>query len=85
MLAASRGGAAPMQTYQLLRTARIVLWVAFVISLPLATAFRTDEVGTAALVRYLPPLMLLLALLAGLAERLVRKHYGIATKRLWPG
>jgi len=29
--------------------------------------------------------MLLLALLAGLAERLVRRHYGIATKRLWPG
>jgi hypothetical protein len=75
-----------MSTYLILRTARILLWGAFLLCLGLATTFKAnsvvaDDSAVADVIRYAPPAMLLLALLVGLAERIVRKQNGLAAKR----
>jgi hypothetical protein len=46
-----------MTTYLLLRTIRLMLWGAFILSLAAATTWRQD-VNIGAIVRYLPPLVL---------------------------
>jgi hypothetical protein len=71
-----------MTTYLLLRTIRLMLWGAFILSLAAATTWRQD-VNIGAIVRYLPPTLLVLALTAGFAERVYRKGHGIAPTRLW--
>jgi hypothetical protein len=71
-----------MTTYLLLRTIRLMLWGAFILSLAAATAWRQD-VNIGAIVRYLPPTLLVLALATGFAERVYRKGHGIAPRRLW--
>jgi hypothetical protein len=71
-----------MTTYVLLRTIRLVLWGAFILSLAAATTWRQD-VNIGAIVHYLPPTLLVLALAAGFAERVYRKGHGIAPRRLW--
>ena len=64
-----------MSNYQLLRMIRIVLWVAFILSLPLATSFTASDPMAANVVRYAPPVLLLLALLVGIIERMLRKRH----------
>jgi hypothetical protein len=66
-----------MSGYHTLRTLRIVLWGAFLAALFLAVAFRESDGSFAAVVRYAPPAMLVLALLVGLAERIVRTRHGL--------
>ena len=69
-----------MTTYLLLRTIRLMLWGAFILSLAAATTWRQDvNIGA----NYLPPTLLLLALAAGFAERIYRKRHGIAPRRFW--
>jgi hypothetical protein len=71
-----------MTTYLLLRTIRLILWGAFVLSLGAATSWRQD-VNIGPVIRYLPPILLVFALAVGFAERVYRKKEGIAPKRLW--
>jgi len=66
-----------MSSYRALRTLRIVLWGAFLAALLLAAAFRDAEPWLATTVRYAPPVALVLALLVGLAERIVRTRHGL--------
>ena len=71
-----------MSTYLALRTTRILLWGAFVLSLALATSFKVSGPAIVAdAVRYVPPALLLLALAIGLVERIVRKRNGLAAIR----
>ena len=69
-----------MSGYRALRTLRIVLWGAFLAALFLAVPFRESDGSFAAIVRYAPPVMLVLALLAGLAERIVRTRHGLPSQ-----
>ena len=66
-----------MPGYHALRTLRIVLWSAFIAALLLAVAFRDADAWLATTVRYAPPALLVLALLVGLAERIVRTRHGM--------
>ncbi len=66
-----------MSRYRALRTLRILLWGAFLAALLLATAFKDSDASLATAVRYAPPVMLALALLIGLAERITRTRQGL--------
>jgi hypothetical protein len=68
-------------TYRTLRLFRILLLGAFVISLGAATAWKDDATGLGTVIRYLPPVLLLLALIVGLVERLYRTKHGIPPQR----
>jgi len=72
-----------MRQYLFLRATRLVFWGAFLVALALATWFDRPEFRLADIIRYAPPTMLALALLAGLFERLVRKRNGLPAKRLY--
>lgn len=72
-----------MSNYQLLRIIRIVLWAAFLLSLPLAPSFTASDPLVTNIVRYSTPVLLLLALLVGLMERMVRKRHNLPVKPLW--
>jgi len=74
-----------MSTYHFLRTVRIVLWGAFILTLPLAVSFKAWDSGLGNIVRYAPPMLFLLALLAGLIERIVRKQHNLPAKRFGHG
>ena len=73
-----------MFSYDNLRMVRVFLWGAFVLSLPLAVNFASDP-GVANIVRWAPPILLVFALLAGLAERIVRKREGLPARRFGAG
>jgi hypothetical protein len=66
-----------MSTYLKLRAARIGLFAAFVLSLPLAVTLRDTEYSFVEYIRYLPPLLLALALIVGAVERAVRVRNGL--------
>jgi hypothetical protein len=68
-----------------LRTVRIMLFGAFVISLPFAWTLRGEHTTVADIVRYLPLLLLVLGLIAGLVERIVRKRAGMQPRRFGRG
>jgi hypothetical protein len=72
-------------TYLFLRTARILLWGAFLISLGSATSFKESNSLLANLIRYAPPVMLVLALVVGFVERTVRKRAGLPARRFGQG
>jgi hypothetical protein len=69
-----------MCNYLAVRAIRIALFGAFVISLPFAWTFRSEHTTVADIVRYLPLLLLVLALIVGLVERIVREREGAEPK-----
>jgi hypothetical protein len=71
-----------MTTYLLLRTIRLILWGAFVLSLGAATSWRQD-VNIGPVIRYFPPMLLVVALVVGFVERSYRQRQGLTPKRLW--
>jgi hypothetical protein len=73
-----------MSNHRRLNMARIALWAAFVVSLPLATSFASVP-GAASFLRYAPPVLLVMALLAGLAERIVRRRLGLPARHFGRG
>ena len=70
-----------MTTYLLLRTIRLLLWGAFILSLGAATAWR-QNVNIGPIIRYFPPILLVVALVVGFVERSYRQRLGISPKRL---
>src|SRR4051812_33887021 len=70
-----------MSKYRTLRFLRIILFGAFVISLGVATAWKDDVSIVSSIAIYLPVSLLVLALIAGLVERLHRIKQGIAPIR----
>ena len=71
-----------MTAYLTLRTVRLIVWGAFILSLGAATAWRQD-VNIGPVIRYVPPILLVFALAAGFAERVYRQRHGIARKSLF--
>ena len=71
-----------MTRYLLLRTIRLFLWAAFILSLATATISRQD-INVGPIVRYLPPILLVSALGVGFMERSYRKAHGLEPRRLW--
>ena len=74
-----------MPTYRMLRMLRILLLGAFIISLGFATAWKDDVTIMGTIARYLPVSLLVLALIAGLVERLYRIKHGITPIRFGRG
>jgi len=54
-----------------------MLWAAFLAALLLAGAFRDADPWLATITRYAPLTSVVLALLVGLAERIVRTRHGL--------
>lgn len=72
-----------MDAYLRLRTARIALWGLFLVSLGVAALINLGAFKYPNLVRYTPPLMLVLACAAGVAERIVRTRTGLPAAGRW--
>ena len=72
-----------MDAYFCLRTTRIVLWGLFLVSLGAAAIINFGAFKHPDLIRYSPPLMLVLACTAGIAERIVRKRNGLPAAGPW--
>jgi hypothetical protein len=60
-----------------------LLWGLFLVSLGAAALINMMEFKYPNLVRYAPPLMLVLAFAAGIAERIVRTRNGLPTAASW--
>jgi len=71
-----------MTRYLLLRMTRLFLWAAFILTLATATIWRQD-IHVGPIVRYLPPILLVLALGVRFMERSYRKAHGLEPRRLW--
>ena len=74
-----------MQTYLTLRMLRIFLLGAFVISLGASTVWKDDVSMIGTVIRFLPVVSLVLALVAGLVERLYRLKHGFPPIRFGRG